>query len=173
MNATCTARVYDDRVRFFLLLLAGCAAPFVEVKPHPVAAGGVNVTFCGSADVSPDTVMKTMEPPSSLPSEVGGGGGLEPPKDLRVCLRVENRGRAPARLDRGAVTLKCPREKQPWVPDSDDQEVIVHAGESREAHVFFHYSPLVAGEDVAVILDAALKVGEARARLPPIVLRKK
>ena len=154
-----------------LILVAGCAGPFLESKPS-APRGGVALIFCGSSDSSPDSVLKSMEPPTRLPPEVSGGE-LEPPEELRVCLKLENKARAVARLDRSMLELKCPREKQSWAPDKDDQEIIVHPGEAREFHVNFHYSPLPSGEEVAVRFERALTVGGKPVNLPPLVLRKR
>jgi hypothetical protein len=160
-------------VRLFLAyLLAGCAGPFAAVRPEASRGDGLSVGFCGSTKITGERVLRAMEPPSDLPSEVGGSGGLEPPEEARFCLSVDNRGTQTARIDRSYLQLKCPREKQPWVPDSDDQEVIVHGGESKQVHVSFHYSPMVSGEDVTLLLEGAVTVGGKRARLPPLALRK-
>ena len=77
---------------------------------------------------------------------------------LSVCLRLENHGSEVARLDRSDLELHAPHETDSWEPDSDDQEVIAHAGETRELHVAFQYSPLPSGEDVELVLDKALTV---------------
>jgi hypothetical protein len=150
-----------------LLALAGCGAPFAEVKPS-APKSGVALVYCGSAATSAESVMKAMEPPtgptgeSSMPAE----------KELRVCLRLENHGDKVAKVDRTDFELHCPHETDSAAADSDDQEVIAHPGETRELHVSFRYSPLVHGEDVEVILDKALTVGGARVKLAPIVLRR-
>jgi hypothetical protein len=154
-----------------VVVAAGCGAPFEAVRPSATAQG-VTVRYCGSSDVSPDAVVRAMEPPSSLTPEVGGSP-LPGPEELRVCLRLENRGTQPARVDRSYLQLRAPREKQSWVPDSDDQEVIAHPGQTRELHVTFHYTPLVAGEDVSLVLDDAVTVGGRAAHLPPVLLRKR
>jgi hypothetical protein len=145
---------------------AGCAGPFAEVQPS-APTGGVGVRYCGSSSASPGSVLRSLEPP------VGAADTqLSPPKELYVCLRLENQGSRPARLNRSNVQLRCPRERQEWVPDRDDDVVIAHPGQSRELHVTFHYTPLVTGEDVALIFDGALTVGGAPVKLRPIVLRK-
>jgi hypothetical protein len=149
----------------------GCAPPFAEVKPS-APRGGVALVYCGSAATSPESVMKALEPPSDLPPEVGGGGGVSAQKELRVCLRLLNRGAEVVRLDRSYVTLRCPGETDDWAPDRDDQLVIAHPGETRELHVAFRYSPLVHGEEVTLLFDRALTVGGKPARLGPVVLRK-
>jgi hypothetical protein len=150
-----------------LLLAAGCAAPFTEVKPS-APVGAVGVVYCGSSMISPQTLVQMMEPPVGSPDQQ-----IDPPKELRVCLKLSNTGGKPARLDRSHVTLRCPHEKQTWVPDRDDEIVIAHPGETRELYVTFHYSPLVAGEDVAVVLENAITVADRAAKLPAITLRKK
>ncbi len=147
--------------------VGGCAAPFDLVKPSEPRAG-VALVYCGSAATSPESVMKSMEPPtgpvgqSSLPEE----------KELRVCLRLENHGREPARLTRSDIGLKTPHESDSPAADSDDDLVIAHPGESRELHVSFRYSPLVHGEDVQVVLANAVTVGGHAVKLPPLLLRK-
>jgi hypothetical protein len=150
-----------------LIVCAGCAGPFTEVHPS-APSGGVAIAYCGSSATSTESVLKAMEPPAGAPDMQ-----LEPPKELHVCLRLSNSGKQPARLNRSYVQLRCPREKQEYVPDSDDDLVIAHPGETRELHVGFHYSPLVAGEDVAVTFDGAVTAGGRPLKLAPIVLRKK
>lgn len=154
-----------------LLALAGGCTPFKEVKPSS-PTGGVALVYCGSSATSPESVMKSLEPPTNVPPEVGGGGGLSDLKELRVCLKLENRGDKPARLDRTRVTLRCPHETDSWEYDHDDQEVIAHPGETRELHVAFRYGPLVHGEDVQVVFDGALTVGGRPAKIGPLLLRK-
>lgn len=155
------------QVRLFLLL-AACGAPFSAVRPASQASG-VSVSFCGASKINS---LRRFEPPSDLPTEVGGSGGLEPPQEVSFCLLITNRGAATARFDRGDLELKCPSEKQQWVPDKDDQEVIVRAGESKELHVGFHYSPLQSGEDVTLLFEKALTISGRFVRLPPLPLRK-
>jgi hypothetical protein len=154
------------------MLLAGCAGPFAAARNEPSRADGLSVGFCGSTKITAEKVLQAMAPPSDLPTEVGGSGGLEPPEEARFCVSVDNRGAQTARIDRSYLALKCPREKQPWIPDSDDQEVIVHGGESKQLHVSFHYSPMPSGEDVSVLFEGAVTVGGKRARLAPLQLRK-
>jgi hypothetical protein len=149
-----------------LILCAGCAGPFTEVHPS-TPSSGVAITYCGSSATSTESVLQAMEPPAGRPDMQ-----LRPPKELHVCLRLSNAGKQPARLNRSYVQLRCPREKQEWVPDSDDDVVIVHPGEARELHVGFHYSPLDAGEEVAVTFDGAVSAGGRPLKLAPIVLRK-
>jgi hypothetical protein len=151
----------------------GCAGPFAAARPDAASRSeGVSVSFCGSSKITAEKVLRTMEPPSDLPPEVGGSGGLEPPEEASFCLKVDNRGGQTARIDRSYLALKCPREKQPWIPDSDDQEVIIHGGESKQLHVSFHYSPMVSGEDVALVLESAVTIGGKRVRLAPLPLRR-
>ena len=146
---------------------AGCAAPFDLVKasePH----GSVALVYCGSAATSPESVLKSMEPPtgpvgqSSLPEE----------KELRVCLRVENHGSDKVRVTRSDIGLKTPHESTPPAEDHDDDLVIALPGETRELHVSFRYSPLVHGEDVQVVLANAVTIGGRPAKFSPITLRK-
>lgn len=154
-----------------ILLIAGCAGPFQQSKPS-APQGGVALSYCGSSDSSPESIVKAMEPPTRLPPEVSGGE-LEPPEELRVCLKLENQSSQVARLDRTLVMLKCPREKQNWQPDRDDQEIIAHPGETRELHVNFHYTALPRGEEVSLTFERALTVGGKPLSLPPLVLRKR
>ena len=150
------------------LAVAGCGAPFAEVKPSAPQAG-VALVYCGSAATSPESVLKSLEPPVGE----AGGDGLSAQKELRVCLRLENHGEKVARLDRGDIRLRCPHETDDWSQDRDDEEVIAHPGETKELHVAFRYSPLPAGEDVAVIFDGAVTIGGHAAKLPPLLLRKR
>jgi hypothetical protein len=153
-----------------VLAAVGCT-PFVEVKPSSPAAG-VGVAFCGSSATSPESVMKSLEPPTNVPPEVGGSSALPEQKELRVCLKLQNRGAEPARLTRSRVRLRCPHETDPWEYDHDDEEVIAHPGETRELHIAFRYTQLPHGEDVQLLFDGALTVGGRAAKIAPIVLRK-
>src|SRR4051812_34993587 len=87
--------------------VAGCAGPFDAVKAAS-SRGGVALLYCGSASTSPESVMKSLEPPSDVPSEVGGNGGVSAQEELRVCIKLENKGDQPARVDRSYIQLKCP-----------------------------------------------------------------
>ena len=156
------------RPAWLVLALVGCGAPFAEVKPS-APKSGVALVYCGSAATSAESVMKSMEPPTG---PVGESSGMSEQKELRVCLRLENRGDQVAKVDRSDFELRCPHETDSWSQDRDDVEVIAHPGETRELHVSFRYSPLVHGEDVQLILDKALTVGGARVKLSPIVLRR-
>jgi hypothetical protein len=154
-------------VRILIFSIA-CAGPFVDVG-RSSKSGSIMASSCGSTKITAEKVLSNMEPPSSLPTEVGGSGGLEPPEDAQFCVELDNRSNQTVRVDRSYLQLKCPREKQPWIPDSDDQEVIVHAGEAKKFHVSFHYSPMPSGEDVQILFDRAIK----GVSLPPLPLRKK
>jgi hypothetical protein len=149
--------------------LGGCAAPFDEVKPSK-PEGGVALVYCGSAATSPESVMKSLEPPTGQVSE--GTSSMPEEKELRVCLHLENHGSAPARVERSNFRLKCPGEVDTPSSDHDDDLVIAQPGETRELHVSFRYSPLVHGEDVQLLLDRALTVGGHAVKLPPMTLRK-
>jgi hypothetical protein len=151
-----------------LLALAGCGAPFSEVKPS-APDRGVALVYCGSSATSAASVLKAMEPPVGQTGE----NGLPEQKELRVCLRLENQGDAVARLDRSEITLRCPHERDDWTQDRDDEEVIAHPGEQKELHVGFRYSPLTSGEDVALVFDGAVTIGGHAAKLPPLLLRKR
>jgi hypothetical protein len=113
--------------------------------------------------------MKSLEPPTG---PTGESGGMPEQKELRICLKLENKGSQVAKVDRSDFELRCPHETDSYSEDHDDVEVIAHPGETRELHVSFRYSPLVHGEDVQLILDKALTVGGARVKLAPIVLRR-
>ena len=145
----------------------GCAAPFNEIKPSE-PRGGVAVVYCGSAATSPESVLKAMEPPTGPTGE----SSMPEDKELRVCLRLENRGGDKARLVRSDVGLRTPHENTQPAADRDDDLVIALPGETRELHVSFRYSPLVHGEEVQVILANAVTVGGKSLKLPPILLRK-
>jgi hypothetical protein len=152
------------------LVAVGCAAPFVESRPSAPSAG-VSMAYCGSATVSSDSLARSLEPPSDLPAEVGGHP-IEPPKEVRFCLRVANHAARPVRLDRSRLVLRCPRERQSWVPDADAEELLVQPGETRELHVRFRYSPLAPGEDVELVFESALSAGGRPLKLMPLSLRK-
>ncbi|HEY2748199.1 MAG TPA: hypothetical protein VGL86_26435 [Polyangia bacterium] len=149
--------------------LAGCGAPFNEVKPSE-ARDGVRVVYCGSAATSAQSIINSMEPPVG---QTGGDNGMPEVKELNVCLRLENHGGDTARLDRTSVMLKCPRETDEPQADRDDQEVITHPGEAKEFHIIFHYTQLPSGEDVSLKFERALKIGDKPVKLPPIALRKR
>jgi hypothetical protein len=155
------------RRAWLVLALVGCGAPFTEIKPS-APKSGVALVYCGSASTSAESVMKSLEPPTG-PS---GESSMPEQKELRVCLKLENKGSQVAKVDRSDFELRCPHETDSWAEDHDDVEVIAHPGETRELHVSFRYSPLVHGEDVQVLLDKVLTVGGARVKLQPIVLRR-
>jgi hypothetical protein len=172
--------VYGGGVRLFSLLagvatglfVAGCAAPFIAARSEPSQAAGVSVAFCGSSKVTAEKLLRAAEPPSDLPTEVGGSGGLAPPEEASFCLKVDNHGRQTVRVDRSYLQLLAPHEKQPWIPDTDDQEVIVHAGEAKQLHVSFHYSPMPSGEDLKLLLESAFTVEGRRLKIAPLPIRK-
>ena len=149
------------------LAVVGCGAPFAEVKPS-APKSGVALVYCGSAATSAESVLKAMEPPTGPVGE----SSMPEQKELRVCLRLENRGDQVARVDRSDFELRCPHETDSWSPDSDEQLVIAQPGETRELHVSFRYSPLVHGEDAQIVLDKALTVGGRAVKLAPISLRR-
>jgi hypothetical protein len=167
--------VYARLVRLIaIVLVCGCAAPFGEARPGVISkAGGASLSFCGSTKVTAQRVLDNMEPPSSLPTEVGGSGGIEPPEQARFCVKLENRGSQTIRVDRSYLALKCPREKQPWIPDSDDRDVIVHGGETKQLYVSFQYSPMSAGEDVSLLFDGAVAAEGRPLKIAPLPLRRK
>lgn len=150
-----------------LMLLAGCAAPFVEARPS-APHDGVSVTWCGAQKTSPGSVMRSLDPPTGRSDE-----RVEPPKELRVCLRVANGASKPLRFDRARVELKCPRERREAISDADDQTVTLAAGQTRDIYVGFTYTGLETGEEVQVVLDHALTLGGKDLRLAPLVLRHK
>ena len=130
-----------------LLLVAGCAAEFSEVK---TAGGGGNlaITYCGSTGASVGSVIQAMDNPGGADS-----GPLPSERELTVCLLAENHGSNDARVDRSHTHLKCPREKQEWIPDHDPEVVILPPGSSKKLHITFRYSPIQPGEKVSVLLD--------------------
>jgi len=154
-----------------VVAVAGCAAPFAEVRVR-AALNGVEVAYCGGQSSLPGSVLRSMEPPSAVESELHGGM-LAPSKELRACVRIVNHAARQVQLDRSLVELKCPRERQNWVPDSDDQRVRVPAGESRQLWVGFHYNPIEAGEQVELVLDRALTLDGRPLKVQTLVLRRK
>ncbi len=155
-----------------LIFLAACAGPFGDLGKSS-KSGSITASSCGSTKITAEKILANAEPPSSLPTEVGGSGGLEPPEEAQLCVLLENHSDKTVRVDRSYLQLKCPREKQPWIPDSDDQEVIVHGGESKKLYVSFHYSPMPSGEDVQILFERAVKLDGKALSLPPLPLRKK
>jgi hypothetical protein len=146
----------------------GCAPPFDLVKPSE-ARGGVALVYCGSSAASPESVMKSMEPPTGPV----GQSSLPEDKELRVCLRVENHGSEAVRVTRSDFELKTPHERDSPSADSDDDLVIAQPGEVRELHVSFRYSPLVHGEDVQLLSANAVTIGGHPAKFAPMTLRKR
>jgi hypothetical protein len=153
------------------VVCAGCAAPFTVVKAS-ASGEGVTVTQCGTSATSTRSVMKSLDPPSAVEAELHGGY-LEPPKELNVCIKLDNKSGKPARFDRAVVQLKHPREREDWVADADDQVVVVQPGGSREVRLSFHYGPMDAGEEVSILFSRALSIGGKPVKLDSIVFRKK
>jgi hypothetical protein len=152
------------------LLAVGCAGPFAAVAPR-VEGNGVEIGYCGSSPVSTESVMRTLEPPMG-PTGSSESGLLPAQKEASICLDFVNRGKKQARLNRGAVRLRCPSETDDWAPDHDDQDVIAQAGETRRLHITFRYSPLPRGEDVELLFDGAVAVGGHAVKVAPLKLRR-
>jgi hypothetical protein len=156
--------------RLLPLLAVSCAGPFAAVAPR-AEGSGVAIVYCGSATASSESVMKSLEPPTG-PTGSSESGLLPALKEASICLDFVNRGSKQARINRGAIRLRCPRETDDWVSDRDDQEVIAQANETRRLHVAFHYSPLPRGEDVQLSFDGAVTVGGHAVKVAPLKLRQ-
>jgi hypothetical protein len=150
-------------------LVAGCAGPFVEVPPaHPVA-GAVRATFCGNSGMRASTVIERMDGPPLGET----GSQPEPPKEVVVCVLVENKGQEPVKIDRSRVYLKTPHGSETPLGDKEDDKFVVPAGTSRKFQVAFHYSQMLSGEDARVDFDKVASIKDRPIELPAIVLRKR
>jgi hypothetical protein len=119
----------------------------------------VAIKYCGSTGASVASVIAAMDNPGNVDN-----GPLPAQRELTVCFQAENKGSKPVKVDRSHIRLKCPRERDEWQPDRDDEVVTLHPGGAAKLHVTFRYSPVQKGEQVAVQFDDL--------RVPPIVLRK-
>jgi hypothetical protein len=115
--------------------------------------------------------MKSLEPPVG-PTGSSDSGFLPLQKNASICLDFVNHASKQARLNRGAVRLRCPHETDDWQTDRDDQEVIAQPNETRRLHVSFMVSPLPHGEDVALVFDGAVTVGGHAVKVAPLKLRQ-
>ena len=156
--------------RLLPLLAVSCAGPFAALAPR-VESGAVAIVYCGSSTVSADSVMQSLEPPTGPTGS--SESGLLPAQTLAsVCLELVKHGGKQARINRGAVRLRCPAETDSWSPDSEDREVIVQPNEKRRLHVAFRYSPLPRGEDVELAFDGAVTIAGRQVKLAPLKLRR-
>jgi hypothetical protein len=153
-----------------LLLLSACASPFLEVSTQR-GTSPVTASYCGSTTVRAASVIAAMDGPPLGET----GSGIEPPKELEVCVRIDNRGNRPVKVDRSRFHLRSDKhDTEGWVQDRDDARFVVPPGESRKTHVAFHYSPnLLSGEEVRVDFDEVIGELDHPLRVPPIVLRRK
>ena len=152
----------------FALGVAGCAGPLVEVHPG-ASKGELSLAFCGSTAASGAGVLRALDGP---PSEMEGRGTNDP-GEITVCMTLDNHGARPVKVDRSHVTLKSPRERQPWVPDGDDEVFVIPPGTTRTFHVKFASSPLLSGEDVTIVLDSVVTTDGHSAHVPSLALRKR
>ncbi len=130
-----------------LVLAAGCAAEFSEVK-HSGSSGNLAISYCGSTGASAGSVIAAMDNPGSVDN-----GPLPAERELTICLVAENRGSKDARLDRSHAHLQCPREKQEWLPDRDPEVLTIAPGASQKLHITFRYAPVQRDEQVSLLLD--------------------
>ena len=150
------------------LCVAGCGGPFIEVHPG-ASKGELSLAFCGSTTASSAGVLRALDGP---PSEMEGRG-VNSPGEITVCMSLDNRGAQPVKVDRSHIALKSPRERQPWVPDGDDELFVIPPGTARTFHVKFASSPLLSGEDVAILLDSAVTSNGHTTPVPSLALRKR
>jgi hypothetical protein len=137
-----------------LWVAAGCAAPFTILPGK--AGGGLTVACCGARTTSVGAMVQAVDEIPVGPS----GGPLPSPEQLHLCLEVVNRGAAPVTVDRSHLHLSAPRERQPWIPDADPEEVTLAPGQARRFQVAFEYTPIAAGERLSVDFSGALDRGK-------------
>jgi len=114
-------------------------------------------------------VIAAMDgPPLASPTPA-----LEPPREVTICVQLDNRGARPVTIDRSRLHFKCPREVQPWIPDRDDARFVIPPASTRKLDVTFTYSPLLSGEDVRLIFDEVATVNSGVIALPPLALRRR
>jgi hypothetical protein len=147
-------------------VLSGCAGPLEATRPS--SGEGLTFSLCGSSTSSASSMLHAADSLSSGPSDPGG---LPPQGELHLCLEAANTGSRPLIIDRSHLHLKTQAERQPWIPDADNEEVEVKPGQHRRFAVAFASSPLDPGQAVYVELDGAVKVGGGRASVPPLALR--
>ncbi len=150
--------------------MTACAGPFTEVRPGAHVVAGVAVSYCGSSSLRAASVVGTMDGP---PSGETTSPALARPREVTLCVQVDNRGRKPLRVDRSHLHLKCPHEKQPWVPDRDEDRFVVAPGAIRRFQVTFSYSPLASGDDVRILFDDVFATEEWPIVIPPMALRNR
>jgi hypothetical protein len=148
--------------------VGGCAAPFEEVRAGG-ATGKVAVASCGVRTGSTGSVVRAMDGP---PSEIEGRS-TAPSTEFTVCVKLDNQGGQPIKVDRSHLHLKTPRARDTWVPDAADEVFVVPPGTAKRFDITFKPAPLLAGEDVSVLFDGAIYADGRPMSLPPIVLRKK
>jgi hypothetical protein len=149
-----------------LLALSGCAGPLEATRPS--TTGDLTFRFCGSSTTSTASLLHTAD---SLSSGPGDPNALPPAGEIHLCLEASNAGSRSLVIDRSHLHLKTATERQPWIPDADNEEVEVKPGQHRRFAVAFASSPLSPGQAVYVELDAALKLGGGRPAVPPLALR--
>ena len=152
-----------------VLTLSACAGPFLAVGAGTATSGQVVATFCGSSSARTASVIAALDgPPLASPTPT-----MEPPREVTICVQLDNRGSRPVQIDRSRFHLKCPREQQPWIPDQDDTRFVVPPQSTRKLKVTFSYSPLLSGEDVRLLFDEVAVIGERAISVPPLSLRKR
>jgi hypothetical protein len=150
-------------------LVAGCGPQFQEIDPGPKKAGELELTACGASTVTTASVIQAMDEPPVGPT----GSSMPPPARVSVCMRLENHGDKPARVDRSHFTMTKGRGKQMPEPDKEDDVFVVPPGEVRKFQVTFETSSLVSGEDFEVHAALAVTIDGNASKLPAIKLRKK
>jgi hypothetical protein len=152
-----------------ILFASGCAAPFVEVPSAQPSTAAVRVTSCGTSGMRASSVVAAMDGPPLGET----GSGMEPQKEVEVCLQIGNHGHAPLEVDRSRVYLKAPHETQTPIGDKDDDRFVVPVSETRKFKVAFHYSTILSGQDCRLDFDQVVKAGDRPITLPPITLRRR
>ena len=130
-----------------LIALSGCASDFIYVRTKQ---GAVELTSCGTANGSVESVIKTID---NLGGSVNPNGDMPPEKELVVCLVAANKSDKPVRIDRSHSHLRVQKEREEYVPDKDDDVFVLQPGDSRKFHLTFHYGQVPSGDTVTVELD--------------------
>jgi hypothetical protein len=148
--------------------VVGCAGPFTLV-PGKAASGAIALSSCGNSSHSAGSVIAAMDGP---PLGETGGPRLDPPKQVIVCLQIDNHGSAPVKVDRSRFKLKAGYGVESWIEDADDNKFIVPAGATKKTRITFQYSKILSGEDVTIEPTDAVTVADRPVNVPAIVLRK-
>jgi hypothetical protein len=129
-----------------LALAAGCAPELVEIGGFE--RGALALHSCGATGASAAAVIRAMDEPGSVE-----GGLLPAQRELTVCLRAENRGGHPLKIDRSHSHLRTKTAREDFVPDGKPELLALGPGQASRFSLTFHLSPLQPGDEVTVTLD--------------------